>query len=131
MPEMIRDCGSTAHAVIAVSALAFVVAVVAVVLSALRWKHARVGAIVALVVSVGPFVAGTVGTLRGRQAVDRALANVAASPGMRQRLQRRGYSQVQRCTRAGMTLGGLPVVLSAGAMLLGFALNERRPSDPD
>lgn len=124
MPEMLRACGPTADAVIALGAVAFVVSVATLVASALRWKYARLGAAIALLVSVAPFVAGVVGTLRGRQAVDRAVAQVAAQPGMRQRLQRRGYIEVQRCTRAGMTLGGLPVVLSAASMLLALALKK-------
>jgi hypothetical protein len=131
MPEMIRACGPTGYVLVALSALAFALAATALALSALRWKHAQLGAALALVVSLAPFIAGIVGTLRGRQAVDRAVAGVAAQPGMRLRLQRQGYFEVQRCTRAGMTLGALPVVLGAAAMLLALALRNPRGAGSD
>lgn len=125
MWEMFRDCGSPAWGILLAALAGLMLALAALVVAALRLRRAWAWATMALVVSCLPFVGGVIGTLYGRSVSRRAVQSSSVSFGMRARILRQGYFEAQQCTRTGVTLGAVPLIGSAAALLLTLALGGK------
>jgi MFS family permease len=124
--ESFRECGWAAFLILFLSVLGLAIGVAALALAATRKRQpAVVVGAVALVMALGALAGGPLGAAYGRRVVDDAVSGNVIDPSQRERIREAGYAEAGQCIPVGLSLGTLPALVAAIALVWALASGGR------